>query len=205
MTFNAGVWIDHHKAVVVLMSEGGEGTLQIMSDRDLPSRSLGGKRVTSSYTPNDFVAEDKRERKATRGLNKFYDDVIACLREAEVILVMGPGEAKLEFTKRIERKAPRGRVAHVAAADKMTNREIAAHVRRHFAAAPQKSNGDRRENSTNSLLRDAPGAEPRPAAPRAEPKEKPQGESAGAPQREFDDQPKGRSKGAPKGKEKNKP
>ena len=153
MTFNAGVWIDHHKAVVVLMSEGGEGTLQIMSDRDLPDRSLGGKRVSKPYTPNDFVAEDKRERKATRLLNKFYDDVIACLREADAILVMGPGEAKIEFTKRIERKAPRGRVAHVAAADKMTNREIAAHVRRHFAAAPQKSNNNRHKSSTDSLLR----------------------------------------------------
>ena len=32
MTINAGVWIDHHKAVVVLITDEGEDMLQIMSD-----------------------------------------------------------------------------------------------------------------------------------------------------------------------------
>jgi stalled ribosome rescue protein Dom34 len=129
MTINAGVWIDHHKAVVVILTDDGEDTLQILSDRDTPTASPGGARVKSSYSPNDFVAEDKLERKATSHLNKYYDEVIASLRNADAILVLGPGEAKGEFTKRIERTKLKGRIAHVGTVDKMTDREIAAHVR----------------------------------------------------------------------------
>jgi len=129
MTINAGVWIDHHKAVVVLLTDDGEDTLQILSDRDTPAHTPSGARVKNSYTPNDFVAEDKLERRATSHLNKYYDEVIASLRNADAILVLGPGEAKGEFTKRIEGTKLKGRIAHVGTVDKMTDREIAAHVR----------------------------------------------------------------------------
>jgi len=129
MTINAGVWIDHHKAVVVLITEDGEDMLQIMSDPDAPVRSSGDVRGKHSYTPNDFVAEDKRERKAAIHLNKYYDKIIDRLRDADAILVLGPGEAKREFIKRIESQKLRGRIAHVGTVDKMTDGQIAAHVR----------------------------------------------------------------------------
>ena len=32
MTINAGVWIDHHKAVILLITEQGEDLRQIISD-----------------------------------------------------------------------------------------------------------------------------------------------------------------------------
>ena len=138
MTINAGVWIDHHKAVVVLITEEGENTLQIMSDPDSPARFRGGQRVKSSHTPNDFVAEDKRARKAMAHLDKYYDDVIARLRDADTILILGPGEAKKEFTKRLEGKQLKGRIAHIGTVDKMTDREIGAHVRQLLGiSAPQ--------------------------------------------------------------------
>jgi stalled ribosome rescue protein Dom34 len=142
MTINAGLWIDHHKAVVVLITADDEDMLQIMSNRDTPARSLGGKRVKQTYTSSDFVAEDKRERKAMSHLNKFYDDVVACLLDADAILVLGPGEAKGEFIKRLEGTKLKGRIAHVGTVDKMTDRQIAAHVRRHFVLMPQKTNGE---------------------------------------------------------------
>lgn len=129
MTINAGVWIDHHKAVVVLITKAGENVLQILSDPDTPERSNGEARVKNSYSPNDFVAEDKRQRKATIHLNKYYDEVIGRLRDADVILVLGPGEAKGEFIKRIESQKLKGRIAHVGTVDKMTDRQFAAHVR----------------------------------------------------------------------------
>ena len=142
MTINAGIWIDHHKAVVVLITAEEEDMLQIMSDRDTRARSLGGERVKQTYTRNDFVAEDKRERKAMSRLNKFYDDVIACLLDADAILVLGPGEAKGEFIKRLEGTKLKGRIAHVETVDKLTDRQIAAHLRRHFALMAQITNGE---------------------------------------------------------------
>jgi hypothetical protein len=48
-------------------------------------------------------ADDSRERGYTGHLANFYDEVVSCLRPAEPILLFGPGEAKGELRKRIER------------------------------------------------------------------------------------------------------
>jgi stalled ribosome rescue protein Dom34 len=140
MAINAGIWIDHHKAVVVLLADKGEEILQILSGHDAPG----------SHSPSDFVAEDKRERKEMIHLNKFYDEVIDRLREANAIVVLGPGEAKGEFTKRIEEKKLKARIAHVETADKMTDREIAAHVRQLLGSTDHKTSSSSTDISRKS-------------------------------------------------------
>jgi hypothetical protein len=132
MTINAGVWIDHHKAVVVRLTDQGTDVLQIMSGRDTPQRTVDGAEVKHAYTPNDFVAEDKLERKGVNHLNKYYDEVITHLHDANAILILGPGEAKGEFSKRIEHQKLRGHVAALETTDKLTNHQISDYVREHF-------------------------------------------------------------------------
>ena len=58
-------------------------------------------------SPPDFVltiADDSRERKRTGQLNLYYDAVIAGIRAADSLLIFGPGEAKGELAKRLERQ-----------------------------------------------------------------------------------------------------
>ena len=59
--------------------------------------------------------------------------MLACIGEAESILIFGPGEAKGELKKRLERNNLGGRIAGVETVDKMTDRQIAARVQQHFA------------------------------------------------------------------------
>ena len=77
-------------------------------------------------------ADDRRQSSFTGHLNRYYDEVIACIREAESILIFGPGEAKDELKKRIERYQPSKRIAAVETVDKITDRQIAAKVRKYF-------------------------------------------------------------------------
>jgi len=77
-------------------------------------------------------ADDSREREYTGNLADYYDEVIACLRGASAILVFGPGEAKGELVKRIERDKLDVRVNGFETADKMTERQILQKVRRHY-------------------------------------------------------------------------
>ena len=60
------------------------------------------------------------------------DVVIACLGDAESILIFGPGEAKGELKKRLEKNKLSGRIVVVETVDKMTDHQIAAKVRKHF-------------------------------------------------------------------------
>jgi len=132
MTMNAGVWIDHHRAVVVLLTDEREDILQIRADADASVRQAAGIAGKNSYTPNDFVAEDKRERKVMIRLNKYYDEIIACVRDAQAILILGPGEAKGEFRKRIGSQRVQGHIAEMKTVAKLTDDQIAEYVRQHF-------------------------------------------------------------------------
>jgi stalled ribosome rescue protein Dom34 len=132
MTINAGVWIDHHRAVVVLLTDDGENVLQILAEHDASAKSPARIRLKHSYTRNDFAAEDKRERKVMAHLNDYYDEVVACVRDAQAIVILGPGEAKDEFRKRITSRKLRGHIAEMKTVDKLSDRQIAEYVRQHF-------------------------------------------------------------------------
>jgi len=69
----------------------------------------------------------------TGHLNIYYDAVMACIGDAESILIFGPGEAKGELKKRLTRNKLGDRIADVETVDKMTDRQIAAKVRQRFA------------------------------------------------------------------------
>ena len=132
MTINAGVWIDHHKAVVVLLTEEGQEMLQIRSGGGASARSPAGLRAKNGHVSNDFETEGKREQQVTIHLNEYYDQVVACVRNAQAILILGPGEANGEFRMRIARRKFGGHVAEMKTVARLTDQQIADYVRQHF-------------------------------------------------------------------------
>jgi hypothetical protein len=135
MKNKAGVWIDHRKAVIVRITDDGEETRQINSDVVRPFASAGGPSSKQPDRREGFVAESTLEHTFTMQLNTFYDAVLTALRDADSVLIIGPGEAKGEFQKRLKSKKFPAHVVELEAADKMTDRQIAALVREHFEKA----------------------------------------------------------------------
>ena len=136
LAIKAGVWIDHHKAVVVLITENGEETRQIKSNAHRSFASAAGPGSKQPNRPTGFVSEDQQERKLMIQLDTYYDEVLMCLHDAGSVLILGPGEAKGEFKKRLNSKKFPVFVADLETADKMTDRQIAASVRQHFELVP---------------------------------------------------------------------
>jgi 50S ribosomal subunit-associated GTPase HflX len=62
-------------------------------------------------------------------LNAYYDGVVAVIRDAGMIHIFGPGEAKHELERRTERAGLKQRIAAVETVDKLSDRQIAARVR----------------------------------------------------------------------------
>jgi hypothetical protein len=132
MKKSVGLWIDHRKAVVVVVTDKGEEIKQINSSVEKQLRRSDASRSKTQYEPLQVPADDMRE-KALKGHHKlYYDEVISFIRDAESILIFGPGEAKTELKKHLERHKLTGRIAGIEAADKMTDRQIAAKVRQFF-------------------------------------------------------------------------
>jgi stalled ribosome rescue protein Dom34 len=137
MATKAGVWIDHQQAVVVLITDTGQEIKKFKSVLEPRAQPASGSRSKHKYTPNDFIAEDTRERRLVDERKKVYDDVLACIRDADSLLILGPGEAKGELNKYIQVKKVRGLTVALETTDRMTDRQIAAKVGEHFAKTPE--------------------------------------------------------------------
>ena len=129
MTTQAGLWIDHRKAVIVTVSEHGEDTRTVESDVERHVRYTASPAAHDAHESQPGTSEDTRERRFAGQLDAFYEDVVGCLRGAETILLFGPGEAKGELKRRLDRDGLGARVVGVETVDKMTDRQIAAKVR----------------------------------------------------------------------------
>lgn len=132
MKTKAGLWIDHRQAIVVIVSATGEEIKQISSQAEKQLRRTGSTPLKGNFEAQKVPADDKQQRVYTAQLNMFYDEVIDCFRDAESILIMGPGEAKDELKTRIEENNLGDRVAAVETVDNMTDPQIAAKVRQYF-------------------------------------------------------------------------
>lgn len=119
MKANAGLWIDHREAIIVMLSGGGEETKRIQSDAEKKHAV-------------EMPADDLRQKEHTEHLAHYYDAIIAHLRDAGAIVIFGPGEAKGELKKRFEVHRSETRLISVETSDNMTEPQIAARVRRHF-------------------------------------------------------------------------
>jgi hypothetical protein len=132
MKTKVGLWIDHRKANIVTVTDNGEEMGLIVSKVERQPRRSGDSPLKGSCEPHQVPAQDSLQRTLTAHLNIYYDAVIASIRDAESILILGPGEAKRELKERLEKNGLGGRIAGIEKADKMTDRQITATVRRHF-------------------------------------------------------------------------
>jgi hypothetical protein len=133
MKINAGIWIDHRKAIVVVVSDKGEEFRLVLSKVERHLQRSGDSPLKGRFESQNVPADDSRQRAFTGRLNIYYEAVIACLRDADAILIFGPSEAKGELKKRLVRSKIGGRIAGIETVDKMTDRQIAAKVRKYFA------------------------------------------------------------------------
>ncbi len=126
MKTGVGLWIDHKKAVIVFVAGKDTEVKLINANIEEHHRQSGVAKP----------ADDVRQRELTGHLNDFYDEVVSSTRNAKSILILGPGEAKGELRKRLEKDNLNRPIVEIKTADKMTDPQIVALVRSHFLNRP---------------------------------------------------------------------
>ncbi|RJR42837.1 MAG: hypothetical protein C4567_06680 [Deltaproteobacteria bacterium] len=132
MRTKVGLWIDHRKAIIVACTDKGEEIGLLISKVEKQLRRSGDSPLKGPYESQQVPADDSRQRTFTGHLKIYYDAVIASIRDAESILIFGPGEAKDELKQSLEKNNLGGRIVGIETVDKMTDRQIAAKVRKYF-------------------------------------------------------------------------
>jgi hypothetical protein len=126
MKKKAGIWIDHRAAFVVFVGEGTEIEERIESGVEKHVRFSG------HAVSEEGSADDQVDRQFTAHLDRYYDELVSRVRDAESLLIFGPGEAKGEFEKRLTGAGLGGRIVGIETADKMTHGQIMAKVRQYY-------------------------------------------------------------------------
>lgn len=133
MTNPIGIWIDHRKAVITELAPDGARITVVESQVEKHPERGGDSPLKGRYEAQQVPADDRRQRTLTGALNRYYDAVLAVLPHQEGLFLFGPGEAKGELHRRLDRNRPKAGVLAEETADKMSDKQIIASVREHFA------------------------------------------------------------------------
>jgi len=104
----------------------------IKSNVEKQIRRAAGSRSGGTFESLAVPSDDRQQREFTEHLNIYYNEVISCIRDAESILIFGPGESKGELKKHLEREGLGGSIVGIETTDKMTDPQIVAKVRQYF-------------------------------------------------------------------------
>lgn len=138
MTNQIGLWIDHKSAVIVTVTEKG-ATVRKIESGVTHHEFRGAPHPKTAYSAQYGQGDDQLDNQFLTHINKYYGQVIAALRGASQVLIIGPGEAKSEFSKRLGREKDSAPEIRLEPADKMTERQIVARIRKYFQDDRHKS------------------------------------------------------------------
>jgi hypothetical protein len=130
----AGLWIDHKKAVVVKVAGKKASAKTVKSNMEKHVRLAGGSRGVLPYLAHDARSDRKKDDRYEHHLKHYYDRVITMVRSAEEFYIMGPGQAKVELRKEMEKeKELAAKPITLTTVDKMTGPQITAKVKEFFS------------------------------------------------------------------------
>ena len=132
MKQKVGLWIDHREAVVVTLTDETDVVKRISSGVEKhPERSATAEKQRA-FESLKVKADDLQQNALTGHLRSYYDAVIAELVDAEQVLILGPGEAKLELKKRLVEVKLGPKLVEVETADRLTEGQLVAKVKEYF-------------------------------------------------------------------------
>jgi hypothetical protein len=132
MSKQAGVWIDHARAEIVILKDRETSTRTIRADVAGHRKSTGQQGVPLPGHAGGG-SDSKEQRHRAHGLQRYYEQVARALEGAGEVLIVGPGEAPGELKKHIESRSKRHSAISVRASDRLTEEQLIAAVRNFFA------------------------------------------------------------------------
>lgn len=132
MKNNMGVWIDGSKAVIVNLANDSIVKVEADIDNNVHHGHEGDKGAFiggGRHVNNERTFEERKKHQT----HDYLEKVISELKTADSIFVFGPSEMKNHLKTQIENNRYLAtRLSAVEAADKMTENQIIATVKKHF-------------------------------------------------------------------------
>ena len=134
MIKNIGVWIDHKEAFLVFVEGVHTKIERIESNAEGHFRPSGGWKASGTNVAQSVLKEQKADSRRMQQYAKYYKEVIKKAGNLSNLYIFGPGEAKLELKKEIEKmKGQHARIVTIEASDWLTENQIASKAKSFLA------------------------------------------------------------------------
>ena len=128
-----GLWVDHEKAIIVSLMRGSHKVIHVESDVEGHFRLKDDSQSINPSNLQGNTIESKMDSRYRKYLNIYFQQIINLLKEAKCIFIFGPGEAKIELKKMIEKnKLFSNKISDIETTDKLTEPQIVAKVKKYF-------------------------------------------------------------------------
>ncbi len=130
---NIGVWIDSDKAFIVKLTNSLESHEYVESNIDHSNYKTG--RGSSSPAVFQAVKSEKHLlEKKKHEQNKYFESIFNIVSNADSILIWGPAELKVLFSKFLLEKKFNPDNTTVQTGDSMSENQMIAHVKNFFSS-----------------------------------------------------------------------
>jgi hypothetical protein len=138
MNKTIGIWIDHRQAVLVSLEEDSPTIHHVKSDVESPVEASGGWRAGGTLVAQCVSNEQRDDERRKHRLHAFYQEVIKAIGAGSEVFIFGPGEARHELAKEVEKiKSSHIRISAVEACDKLTEPQTVSKVKTFFKGPGQ--------------------------------------------------------------------
>lgn len=135
MSKQIGLWVDHKEAVLVSIEDGLTSVRRMESEVGTRFSPSGGWKAAGTSVAQSIVKEQTEDERRKHHLHAYYQELIKAVCAADEVFIFGPGAAKQELAKEIEKiKGVQVRIAAIETCDKLTEPQIAEKVKSFFKA-----------------------------------------------------------------------
>lgn len=128
-----GLWVDHGKAVIVSLMNENHKVIHVESDIEGHFRLKDDSQSINPSNLQGNTIESKMDSRYRNHLNIYFQHIIDLLKDVKRLFIFGPGEAKIELKKMIEKnKQFSNKISDIETTDKLTEPQIVAKVKKYF-------------------------------------------------------------------------
>jgi hypothetical protein len=134
MKTELGIWLDTSKAFIISMADGDTPNVHMIKSEVESRTRIPGERKTSRIGSLLTNAENKITNRRKQQKQHYLNEIIKSLpHNTEAIFLFGPSKTKIELEKGLRKQSTfSNKAIYLESADKMTERQMIAHVKSFF-------------------------------------------------------------------------
>lgn len=132
MTISAGIWMDHRKAVTVILEGNHLDTFVTESHAQATIRMSVENHRLALFAHHDVVGGNLGNPKYPSEINHYFRQILDRIKTADELVLMGPGDVKKQFINFLIQQRSSIRLKQCKFAGTMTDEEVVQDVCQSF-------------------------------------------------------------------------